>query len=282
MNYVILDLEWNGCYSKKMNGFINEIIEFGAVKVDEKMNIADKFSAIVRPQICKKLKNSVSELTSLTNEQVSHGCPFTYALSKFRKFAKDCIIMTWSTSDLYALIQNCNYYLNTDKIPFIKKYVDLQIYCQEMLGITSSSKQLGLNTTAEILKIDTSDIPQHRALWDSVVTFMCFKELYSKPALISHIQNADCNEFYEKIFFHKTFISNFNNPAVDKEKMFFNCNLCGYRTKQISEWECKNKGFYSKFICPNCKNEINGKIQFKVKYDKTVILKKVIKPNENI
>ena len=32
MNFVILDLEWNGSYSKRDKKFYNEIIEFGAVK----------------------------------------------------------------------------------------------------------------------------------------------------------------------------------------------------------------------------------------------------------
>lgn len=27
MNIVILDLEWNGAYSRRLHGFINEIIE---------------------------------------------------------------------------------------------------------------------------------------------------------------------------------------------------------------------------------------------------------------
>ena len=33
MDYVILDLEWNTAYSKSAHKFVNEIIEFGAVKV---------------------------------------------------------------------------------------------------------------------------------------------------------------------------------------------------------------------------------------------------------
>ena len=39
MNIVILDLEWNGAYSRRLHGFINEIIEFGAVKLDAQLNI---------------------------------------------------------------------------------------------------------------------------------------------------------------------------------------------------------------------------------------------------
>ena len=49
--YVILDLEWNGTYSRRIKGFINEIIEFGAVKVDESLNILDTYEALVRPQV---------------------------------------------------------------------------------------------------------------------------------------------------------------------------------------------------------------------------------------
>ena len=39
MNFVILDLEWNGTYSRRLKGFMNEIIEFGAVKVDECLHV---------------------------------------------------------------------------------------------------------------------------------------------------------------------------------------------------------------------------------------------------
>ena len=40
MNIVILDLEWNGAYSRRLHGFINEIIEFGAVKLDAQLNLS--------------------------------------------------------------------------------------------------------------------------------------------------------------------------------------------------------------------------------------------------
>ena len=54
MNFVILDLEWNGTYSRRLKGFMNEIIEFGAVKVDECLHVLDTFDALVRPQVGKK------------------------------------------------------------------------------------------------------------------------------------------------------------------------------------------------------------------------------------
>ena len=95
MDYVILDLEWNGCYSKKLGGYINEIIEFGAVKLNENLEIIDQFSMLVKPEICRRIRSSVKELTSITNEDLKNGVPFNYAVSKFKKFAKNCLLMTW-------------------------------------------------------------------------------------------------------------------------------------------------------------------------------------------
>jgi DNA polymerase III epsilon subunit-like protein len=63
MDFIIMDLEWNNTYARKTKGFINEIIEIGAVKLDENLNFKDKFSCLVRPQIGKKLRGSVKELT---------------------------------------------------------------------------------------------------------------------------------------------------------------------------------------------------------------------------
>lgn len=54
MDFIIMDLEWNNTYARKTKGFINEIIEIGAVKLDENLNFKDKFSCLVRPQISKK------------------------------------------------------------------------------------------------------------------------------------------------------------------------------------------------------------------------------------
>ena len=54
MDYVIFDLEWNQCpYGKgKENPKLPfEIIEIGAVKIDEDANVLDTFSIHLRPSI---------------------------------------------------------------------------------------------------------------------------------------------------------------------------------------------------------------------------------------
>ena len=51
MNYIIMDLEWNNSYMKSAEKFINEIIEIGAVKLDEELNTVDNFSELIKPVV---------------------------------------------------------------------------------------------------------------------------------------------------------------------------------------------------------------------------------------
>ena len=111
MSYVILDLEWNGSYSKVLHKFVNEIIEIGAVKLDDELNVCDTFTMLVAPKIGKKLCSKVKQLTKITNEELKdEGVSFIRAISLFSDFLGDGVLMTWSDSDLHALIENYSYY----------------------------------------------------------------------------------------------------------------------------------------------------------------------------
>ena len=124
MNIVILDLEWNGAYSRRLHGFINEIIEFGAVKLDAQLNITDRFSCFVKPQVTKKISAVISDLTSITDANLLDARPYMQVMSRFKKWAGDCVIATWGTSDILALIENCRYFGGGETVPFLQRYVD--------------------------------------------------------------------------------------------------------------------------------------------------------------
>ena len=110
MDFIIMDLEWNNTYARKTKGFINEIIEIGAVKLDENLNFKDKFSSLIKPQIGKKLRGSVKELTNITNEEVRSGEPFTKVFSSFRRWVgSESILLTWGDGDIRVLIDNYKY-----------------------------------------------------------------------------------------------------------------------------------------------------------------------------
>lgn len=157
MSYVILDLEWNGSYSKVLHKFVNEIIEIGAVKLDDELNVCDTFTMLVAPKIGKKLCSKVKQLTKITNEELKdEGVSFIRAISLFSDFLGDGVFMTWSDSDLHALIENYSYYTGRTRLPFLSRYCNLQSYCEDCLDLHDSSCQLGLGACAEMAGVDFS------------------------------------------------------------------------------------------------------------------------------
>lgn len=276
MTFVILDLEWNGTYSRRLKGFMNEIIEFGAVKVDEHLNIIDTFEALVRPQVGKKISGKIKTLTSITNEDLEGGLQYMQVISQFRKWAGDAVFMTWGTSDILALIENCHYFCGNKHIPFLKRYVNLQSYCEKMLDY-DTTKQMGLSTSAQLLKINEDGFDHHRALGDSLLSLRCFQKLYSPEALAYFIQDATTEEFYKKILFKTVIVCDLDNPLINRSEMHFNCDLCGRRAHRMSEWQLKNKSYRANFICHHCHHEFCGRVQFKLKYEGMVV-KKIILP----
>ena len=67
MQYIVVDLEWNGSYSKKAHGYFNEIIEVGAVKLDAQLKTVDTFHCVIHPTVSKKLSGIVTDLTHITD-----------------------------------------------------------------------------------------------------------------------------------------------------------------------------------------------------------------------
>lgn len=275
MNFVILDLEWNGTYSRRIKGFINEIIEFGAVKVDESLNIIDTFEALVRPQVGKKISGKIKTLTSITNEDLENGLHFMQVISRFKKWMGGAVLMTWGTSDILTLIENCRYFCGNARIPFLDRYVNLQAYCEKMLDY-DTTKQMGLSTSAQLLQIDEEDFDHHRALGDSLLSLRCFQKLYQPECLQPFIQDAETDEFYNRIQFKTVILCDLNNPLIKPGDMNFECDLCGNRAHRASEWQLKNKSYRALFICRHCHNKFYGRVQFKLKYEGLAVKKSIL------
>ena len=275
MNVVILDLEWNAAYSRKLKGYINEIIEFGAVKCDENLNIVDTFSSFVKLQVGKKISSIVSELTTIRDENLSDAMMFMQVVSRFRKWAGNSVIMTWGTSDILTLIENCRYFSGDGKIPFLTHYADMQSYCQSKLKL-EGNEQLGLNKAAELLNIDTSELIHHRALGDSLIALEILKKIGDDTTVHAFIQDASKEEFYKRMTFRTTIICDMAHPLVTTKALKFSCEKCGGDTQRLTKWLFRNKRFISEFRCLNCGHKFAGKVQLKEKYDGLVVNKKYL------
>ncbi|HCA05376.1 MAG TPA: exonuclease [Ruminococcaceae bacterium] len=277
MSYVILDLEWNGSYSKSAQRFVNEIIEFGAVKTDDEFNKTDTFSALISQKIGKKLSGRVKQLTKITNEELAEGgIDFLKAADMFTEFLGDSVLMTWGTSDIHALIDNYRYYLDDGHIPFLKRYCDIQEYCEKAMNKYDEGCQIGLGVCAEMLGVEFSDEEQHRAESDAELSLKCIKKFTSEVDINPFILDAGCKEFYDRLLFKNYFITDLKDPEVDRSQLKFRCDKCGRIARRTKRWRLHNKNFTSDFLCKGCGNKFTGRISFKRKYDAVKINKRII------
>ncbi len=271
-----MDLEWNNVYGRKIQGFINEIIEIGAVKLNGRLEQVDTFNSFIRPSIGKRLRGSVKKLTSITNDDVQGGEPFTYVFSTLRKWigSEPTIVLTWGNGDIRVLIENYKYLNGIAYIPFLANYVDLQPFVQRKLK-TEKGQQLGLSHAAEMLGIDADAYFHHRALADSELSAECFRKVFDFDDLQEYVQTCG-TDFYAKLAFKPHPISNLKNPLIDKKQLTYQCPACGVNAVRRSEWKYSNRFFRAVFECPLCHTQTKVSVRFMRMYDHIDIKKTAV------
>ena len=248
------------------------MIEFGAVKCGDDLEQKETFSGFVKPQVTKHISALVSDLTSITDETLTDGMTFMQAVSKFRKWAGDSLILTWGPADILALIENCRYFSGSGEVPFLSSYCDLQQYAQGQLELKETG-QLGLSKAAELLGLDVSGMEHHHALDDSLMALEILRKIYQKDALRRLVSVCD-EEFYRRITFKTTYICDLNDPQVQKNHLRFACPKCGGESRRTTRWSLKNRGFRAEFRCKSCGHEFAGRLTIKQKYEGLTVNKK--------
>ena len=268
MHYVIMDLEWNNSYNKIKKCFVNEILEIGAVLVDEQLDVIDTFSVIIRSQLIKKLSGRVKNLTHISNEDMSSGVSFQRAVSDFSKWigSRNCIFLTWGNSDIRVLVDNFSMFCGINSIPFLTQYVDLQKYCQEFI-VGAGNQQIGLVNAAVHMGIDVSQCSFHRALEDSLLGLRCLKKCFNRDHLLDTAVICD-KSFYQILLFKSSVITNINSRKIDKSKMKCDCHICKKPMTRMSDWKVVNQSFSAMFLCKDCGILVNFSIRFKEFYDR--------------
>ena len=266
MYYIIMDLEWNNSFNKATQKFMNEIIEIGAVKLDENLNQVDTFSELIKPVISKKLRSRIKTLTNISNEDVKAGRPFEKVVEDFAEWiGEDSVVMSWGDTDIRTLLTNCKWFMKKNSIDFIKKYADLQKYCQCFINM-ENVQQAGLSYAATCLEIDPDRFPHHRALDDSLLSAECLKKVFDENKLSEFIKNCDY-DFYARLLFHPYVIKNKNDPLIDKNLFNCFCEICGGKVQTVKKWKFMNQSFRGVFYCENCDREFRVTLRVKKFYD---------------
>lgn len=88
-NICVFDVE---CTCQEDNdGFVQEIIQIGAVKLSNNFNIISKFDIYIKPVINPSLSIYCTNLTNIAQNFIDkHGISFNLAIKLFFDFVSDC------------------------------------------------------------------------------------------------------------------------------------------------------------------------------------------------
>jgi len=184
MNYIVLDLEFNQPYNFKtgersvlVSECPFEIIQIGAVKLDDNFNITDKFSFLVKPNLYKRIHPIVEKITGFTEETFKDSKNFQSAFDAFCIFIgkEECALCSWGADDIKYLFKNILYY-KCDHTRISKLYINAQQYVSKMLN-NPSGNSIGLKTAVEALGIE-EESTFHDALNDAWYTAQVFKKVH--------------------------------------------------------------------------------------------------------
>ena len=188
MHYIVLDLEWNQPISynspayKSVGGkLLFEMIQIGAVKVDEEFHVIDSFSQLIQPQHYVKLHPRIARITHISQDDLADAPVFPEAVAAFAAWCgEDCALLTWGCDDISVLNQNMTFF--QCETPLGKIY-DIQRLFGEVIG--NSKERKGLKAAMEMLEIDPDEdnMPFHNAVNDAYYTALVFAKL-PEPARV--------------------------------------------------------------------------------------------------
>jgi inhibitor of KinA sporulation pathway (predicted exonuclease) len=180
MSYIVIDLEWNQAMSAKSSVFNHlpihlrgEIIQIGAVKLNDDFTPGEEFQCDVRPVWFRKMHHKVKKLTGFDNDRLAHGLPFPEAMEQFTAWCgPDCTFMTWGYDDRGIMEQNL--IIHDLEIDWLGQWINLQlIYNQQTDG---DRNQKSLETAMEHFGIEQTRVA-HDALGDAYNTALVCSKL---------------------------------------------------------------------------------------------------------
>ena len=132
MQHIIIDLEFTTIPKKFCGTVSNEIIEIGAVRLDDGYKYVDSFSTFVRPQFAQNLSFECENLTGIHPVNL-HNAPFFQeglALLETWIGTEPFRIYQWSDNDHTQIVGECA--LKGVTSPLCSKHwIDLQrLYCR--------------------------------------------------------------------------------------------------------------------------------------------------------
>ena len=180
MNYIVLDLEFNQAFPFKSGKKVEpnpecpfEIIQIGAVKLNERFEQLDSFNCMISPQIYPRLHPFVEKITGIRPKMLTGQPHFPEAYQAFLTFIgkEPAILCAWGGDDIKSLYRNILYY-NLDADAMTNQFLNVQPFAAEYLH-HETGKAIGLKNAVEALELPQEET-FHNALNDATYTAKIF------------------------------------------------------------------------------------------------------------
>lgn len=172
MNYIVLDLEWNQSNTgmeAEVSQLPFEIIEIGAIKLNDTCVMTGEFSELVKPQVYQEMHHITSKLIHMQMRELERGKPFAEVAQEFLQWCgeEEYVFCTWGTLDLTELQRNMKFYNMTPLSDKPIAYLDVQKLFS--IAYEDRKQRRSLEYAIDFMDME-KDIPFHRAFSDAYYT----------------------------------------------------------------------------------------------------------------
>ncbi len=191
MQFIVLDLEWNqpvsyqsSVFRKVGDSLLFEVIQFGAVKLNDCFEIIDSISIPVRPTHYLTIHPRVRRMTRLGQEELCDAPEFMEAMDLFVDWCgEEYVFLTWGCDDVSVLQQNIDFFGFERPLP---KMYDIQRLYAKSQGL-NANQQKALKSAMEQLDIpEDEDRSFHNAMHDAHYTALVLQKLPEPRQVLEH------------------------------------------------------------------------------------------------
>jgi inhibitor of KinA sporulation pathway (predicted exonuclease) len=287
VNYIIFDLEWNQAAdlkTKLANSLNFEILEIGAVKLNENKEYIGSFSELIKPQVFKRMNEITGEIIHINLKELENCRRFKDVASDFIRWCgEDYIFCTWGNLDLLELQRNMDYYKMKPVSDKTLKFYDVQKLFS--IAYEDGKSRRTLHYAVDYLNIKKDEV-FHRAYADAYYTARILQSIKDNKVFDNYSfdtyrlpKNVD-EEIKVNFGSYSKYISReFDDKFAamgDREVVSTRCYLCGGKTRKKVPWFTNNgKHYYAIVYCPQhgmmkCKIRMRKSVNNKIFVDKTM------------
>ncbi len=277
MNYIVLDLEWNQSNNgpeEETAELLFEVIEIGAVKLNDAGVMISEFSQLVKPEVYHEMHQITSKLIHLQMKELERGKPFTEVAEAFLDWcgSEEYMFCTWGSLDLTELQRNMKFYkmtpLSDGPIPFL----DVQKLFS--LAFEDGKSRRALEYAVDMMELE-KDIPFHRAFSDAYYTAKLFNLIVEQHRSV--LKNVSYDVFHPPLTREQEIKIQFDNYAkyisrefdnktqafADREVSSSKCYLCHRNLRKKLKWFSPNGRHY--YCLAYCEKHgyLKGKIRIR-------------------